>query len=67
MIKTFLLTMVFTTSNGGGGIATSDFPKYDDCQGSAVAYMRNIKVAPITYANAWCTVKYIPTPEEVKK
>lgn len=62
MIKTFLLTMVFTTSNGGGGITTSDFPRYEDCQASAKAYMSNVNVAPITYANAWCTVKNIPLP-----
>jgi|AGFS01.1.fsa_nt_gi hypothetical protein len=64
MIKVFMLTMMFTTSNGGGGVTTSDFPVYDDCQESARAFVRNGKIGPITYVNAWCTAKH--KPEEKK-
>lgn len=62
MIKTFVLTMVFATSAGSGGVETNDkYFVHADCQAAAEAFVRNTKnLTGVTYAKAWCTTKNIP-------
>lgn len=61
MIKEFVLTMVFATSGGAGGIEKDGgYAIHDDCQEAAKAFVRNTKnLTGVTYVQAWCTGKNV--------
>lgn len=66
MLKTFVLTMVFASSGGGGGVATDDgYTILADCNAAAQEFVRNTKgLTGVTYARAWCTTKNVPEKKE---
>ncbi|MDS1552249.1 hypothetical protein QPL51_04260 [Escherichia coli] len=65
MIKTFILTMVFGSYGYGGGVATVEYPVYEDCKAAAEVFVKTTKdLATVTDAKAWCTTKNTP---ETKK
>ena len=68
MIKTFVLTMVFASSDGAGGVNTDGgYTLYDDCQAAATAFVRNVKgLTGVTYVQAYCTAKNVPVLENTK-
>lgn len=66
MIKEFVLTMVFATSSGAGGVDNEGgYAIYGDCQASAKEFVRNTKnLTGVTYVAAWCTTKNVREKDE---
>lgn len=65
MIKIFVLTMVFATSDGAGGISNQEYPLYEDCKAASSAFVSHAKrLTGVTFVNSWCTVKNVPKEQK---